>query len=404
MSCSATTAPGVARRPRDRKAAILEAAADLFAGQGFVSVGIDDIAAAVGVTGPAIYRHFPGKDAILAEVVSTTVTSLATRTAGLSSGDAGQEELVTAAVTFALDSPTRLATYLRERPRLRGAADRAVAELEGRINQAWSNRLHEEMPALDDRRVVIRERAAIGALSAAALRRRDAGPARVGSLLTQSVLAMLAIDPVADAPPPPERGWEAPVSRREELLTAAVDLFRRRGFRGVGIDEIGEAVGISGSAVYRHFGAKTDILVDAYDRAGARVAVGAEEALAHARSPVEALAGLTGSYARVALDNVDLIVVTSREGAGLPASERPRFSRRRRALRDTWVGVLRQGRSDLSEPEARLLVATTLALITSAGAAMARGDQLAGEVSALALAYCLGRPSEPSLTAHAPVG
>jgi AcrR family transcriptional regulator len=188
------------------------------------------------------------------------------------------------------------------------------------------------------------------------------------------------------------------------LLTAALDLFRRRGFRGVGIDEVGEAVGITGSAVYRHFDAKTDILVDAYDRAGARIAVGAEEALARARSPVGALAGLTGSYARVALDNVDLIVVTSREGAELPAAERSRFWRRRRALRDTWVGVLRQARPDLSEPEARLLVATTLALVTSAAAATQPGDRLTGEVSALALAYGLGQASEPALTADWLVG
>ena len=398
MSDAGSTDAGVTRRPRDRRAAIVEAGAHLIATHGFASVGIDDIAAAVGVTGPAIYRHFSGKDAILAEVVSTTVTSLATRTAAPATADATREELVASAVAFALDRPAHLATYLRERSRLTGAADRQVAELEARINQAWSARLHEELPALDDRRVVARERGAIGALSAAALRHRDADAGRISAVLTESVLAMLATSPVADSPPPAEREWQASVSRREELLTAAVDLFRRRGFRGVGIDEIGEAVGITGSAVYRHFDAKTDILVDAYDRAGARVAVGADEALAGAHSPVEALAGLTGSYARVALDNVDLIVVTSREGAALPATEQARFRRRRRALRDTWVGVLRQARPDLSEPEARLLVATTLALVNSAAAATVRGDRLTGEVSALALAYGLGRTSEPSLT------
>ncbi len=52
-----------------RRKLLLEAAADLFARQGFHAVGIDDIgAAAGGVSGPAVYRHFQNKDAILREL------------------------------------------------------------------------------------------------------------------------------------------------------------------------------------------------------------------------------------------------------------------------------------------------------------------------------------------------
>src|ERR671929_1716646 len=52
-----------------RREQILQAAAQLFAERGSRSVGVDDIGAAVGVTGPAIYRHFAGKDAMLAEML-----------------------------------------------------------------------------------------------------------------------------------------------------------------------------------------------------------------------------------------------------------------------------------------------------------------------------------------------
>ncbi len=51
-----------------RRKLLLEAAADLFARQGFHAVGIDDIGAAAGVSGPAVYRHFQNKDAILREL------------------------------------------------------------------------------------------------------------------------------------------------------------------------------------------------------------------------------------------------------------------------------------------------------------------------------------------------
>src|SRR3954463_3542383 len=49
-------------------------------------------------------------------------------------------------------------------------------------------------------------------------------------------------------------------SRREQILAAAAELFARHGFHGVGIDDIGAAVGISGPALYRHFRSKDAML------------------------------------------------------------------------------------------------------------------------------------------------
>ena len=57
-----------AERP-SRREQILQAAAQLFAERGSRAVGVDDVGAAVGVTGPAIYRHFASKDAMLAEML-----------------------------------------------------------------------------------------------------------------------------------------------------------------------------------------------------------------------------------------------------------------------------------------------------------------------------------------------
>src|SRR5436305_2002697 len=52
-----------------RREQILRAAAQRFAERGSRDVGVDDVGAAVGVTGPAIYRHCAGKDAMLAEAL-----------------------------------------------------------------------------------------------------------------------------------------------------------------------------------------------------------------------------------------------------------------------------------------------------------------------------------------------
>src|SRR3954463_2448694 len=57
-----------ADRP-SRREQILQAAAQLFAKRGSRAVGVDDVGAAVGVTGPAIYRNFSSQDPLLAEML-----------------------------------------------------------------------------------------------------------------------------------------------------------------------------------------------------------------------------------------------------------------------------------------------------------------------------------------------
>jgi AcrR family transcriptional regulator len=52
----------------------------------------------------------------------------------------------------------------------------------------------------------------------------------------------------------------AAVPRRQQLLGIAGEMFTRLGFAGTGVDEIGEAAGISGPALYRHFANKQAIL------------------------------------------------------------------------------------------------------------------------------------------------
>lgn len=63
---------GVTERDRakaDRHAAILHEAATLFAARGFSGVSLEDIGGAVGVSGPALYRHFANKQALLGAIL-----------------------------------------------------------------------------------------------------------------------------------------------------------------------------------------------------------------------------------------------------------------------------------------------------------------------------------------------
>jgi AcrR family transcriptional regulator len=63
---------GVTERDRakaDRQAAILHEAARLFADRGFSGVSLEELGAAVGVSGPALYRHFANKQALLGAIL-----------------------------------------------------------------------------------------------------------------------------------------------------------------------------------------------------------------------------------------------------------------------------------------------------------------------------------------------
>ena len=62
-----------------RRQQILDIAADLFASRGFHGVSVAELGAACGVSGPALYKHFQSKDAMLAEMLVTISETLLVR-------------------------------------------------------------------------------------------------------------------------------------------------------------------------------------------------------------------------------------------------------------------------------------------------------------------------------------
>jgi AcrR family transcriptional regulator len=60
----------------DRRSKLLTAAERQIAERGYHAVRLEDIGAAAGVSGPAIYRHFPNKEAMLVELLVGVSTRL----------------------------------------------------------------------------------------------------------------------------------------------------------------------------------------------------------------------------------------------------------------------------------------------------------------------------------------
>lgn len=353
------------RRPRDRKAAILAAAAELFAERGYAAVNMGDIADAVGVTAPAIYRHYGGKLEVLEAVVLSAI-ELFRQPPPMGQGtDPEMRAAVLEAVGRALEHAPWLTVYEREARRLPAEARRQVREAEREISQSWLRRVQRRLPEVEHWRLLLRQQATIGA--AIAVTTGAGAGTRMPELLTDGAVRLTLRDPSGDggreANARTDTPWVPPPSRQENIVDVAVKLIRARGYQGVSTDEIGEAVGVSGPALYRYFPTKAALLVHAYDRAAARVVVESEQAVRSATSAGDALERLARGYIRVALSHRDLAVVTRREANNLPEEERARFKRLLASPRERWNHVVGLLRPELDESEAHSLRRAALGLV-----------------------------------------
>ena len=162
MTSTGLTATGTARdaalhadadRP-SRREQILQAAAQLFAERGARAVGVDDVGAAVGVTGPAIYRHFASKDAMLAEMLVRISERLlaggSERVAGAGDDPADQlRGLIAFHVDFALDNPALITVQDRDLGSLTDADAAQVRRLQRRYVEVWVGVLTRVHPEVD---------------------------------------------------------------------------------------------------------------------------------------------------------------------------------------------------------------------------------------------------------------
>ncbi len=176
-------------------------------------------------------------------------------------------------------------------------------------------------------------------------------------------------------------------SRRDQILTAAAELFARHGFHGVGIDDIGAAVGISGPALYRHFRSKDAMLGEMLTSISERLLDGGQARVDAASSGDEALSALVGWHVDFALDDPALITVQMRNLANLTDPDRRRVRALQRRYVEVWVETIRRTVPAFDEPTARAAAHAVFGLINSTPhSAHLDRDQMAALLTRMALA------------------
>ncbi|AQU68622.1 TetR/AcrR family transcriptional regulator [Streptomyces niveus] len=155
-------------------------------------------------------------------------------------------------------------------------------------------------------------------------------------------------------------------TRREQILNEAARLFAERGFHGVGVDEIGAAVGISGPGLYRHFAGKDAMLAELLVGISGRLLDGGRKRVAASTGdPAAVLASLIDGHIDFALDDRPLITLHDRELDRLRDSDRKLVRQLQRQYVELWVGVVREIHRDVPEPVARGAVHAVFGLLNS---------------------------------------
>ncbi|RSM71985.1 TetR family transcriptional regulator [Amycolatopsis sp. WAC 01375] len=355
-------------RPRDRKAQLAGLAAELFRARGFHGVGINDIAAAAGITGPALYRHFADKQAVLSYVVLSGIDDMETATTEtLADVDLPVPDQVNALLgTLAAQAVERrevAALWRWEGRHLPREERREIRRRSGAVLAAWSKALLALRPELtaDDAELLCW--AGLSVFGSVSVHHTSVAKKRFAQILVQLAESVLHVT----LPEPEDRPEETPSmtlgepSRRERILAAATGLFGQRGFRAVSMEEIGAAAGIAGPSVYRHFPSKAALMVAIGHRAADRLALAAERAL-RTDDERDALRRLAASYVHTLLHTPELLVSFSGSPMELPERDKADLIRVQRDYVARWIALVSEVRPELSLREVKITVHAALTI------------------------------------------
>jgi AcrR family transcriptional regulator len=192
--------PTVSRRTRqksDRRSQILAAAERQFAERGFMAVRLEDLGAAADVSGPAIYRHFPNKEALLVELlveVSTRLLAGGREVVGRHGDDpaAALHALIDFHLDFTLGEPDLIRIQDRDLSHLPAPALRQVRRSQRQYVEIWVKVLRDLYPVRDEADARLMAHAAFGLMNSTPYSTKPAGEKPAGSR-SRSVLRAMTI-------------------------------------------------------------------------------------------------------------------------------------------------------------------------------------------------------------------
>lgn len=192
-----------------RREALLGAAAELFAQRGFNGVSIEELGAAAGVSGPAVYRHFSGKQSVLAALLLDVSEELLTggRAVVGAGGEAAAtiRRLVAFHVEFALGNADIIRVQDRDLASMNAQDQHAVRTLQREYVQLWVEVLSRLHPAAEPVKLRVQAHAAFGLINSTphSLRSQSRSDKTIPAKIARPVLERMALAALLPAPADP---------------------------------------------------------------------------------------------------------------------------------------------------------------------------------------------------------
>jgi AcrR family transcriptional regulator len=373
-------------RPANRRDLIVTAATELFAARGYEYVGMSDIAEAVAVRPSALYRHFSGKEQLLAETLRRGAADLQSAVSALDLAD-GPDGLIELA-GFVIDNRHIAALVGREAPHLSEASRSGLRSALGTTGRLFADKIASVRPQLGPQGARFLAWATLAVLESPAYHRAELPRAEycaeVARLAWRVTSASLPLD-FTGAQVPPSHSGLLPYSRREALLAQAIALFAERTYAGVGIEDVAASLGMAGPSVYNHFRSKSEILATALGRGTARLLMQVTDTLATADGPEAALRTLMASYADFTIEHPALIDLMISEVRSLPEPDREATMAAQRDYVAELVHLLRQVYPELSAASARVQIQAALMIANDVARASDLSDQAGSTQTVVAL-------------------
>lgn len=133
---------------------------------------------------------------------------------------------------------------------------------------------------------------------------------------------------------------------RENILEAAAQVFRQKGFHGASMQDIAEAVNLQKASLYHHVSSKQEILLALLDRA-LELLFERISAIAVQDMPAdEKLRQMIRAYLQILAENTDLSAVLLFEHRSLERKQHARHVPNRDRFEALWRAVLEEGMSE----------------------------------------------------------
>lgn len=157
------------RAKSDRRSQLIAAAERLVAEKGYLAVRLEDIGAAVGISGPAIYRHFPNKESLLVELLVGISTRLLAGARDVTSSAPDPAAALDGLIDFHLDFAFGESDLIRIQDRdlghLPDPAKRQVRRAQRQYVEIWVATLRRLYTELDDAEARLMAHAVFGLLN-----------------------------------------------------------------------------------------------------------------------------------------------------------------------------------------------------------------------------------------------